>query len=78
MLLIFSRGILEVWARVCCLHVFLVQSRLDRIEDSNDGKTNTIRGNVKLRANEFVEVPNSFGDVSDEAFDLEFRETKEI
>ena len=54
-----------------------IQSKLGRIEDSDDGKTITIRGNVKLSATDFVEVRNSFGDVSNEAFDLAFREAKE-
>ena len=54
---------------------------MDRIDviDNDDGRTVTIKGsNMKLLSTEFVEVKNSYGDASDERFQLVFLKTKEI
>lgn len=58
--------------------VDFIQSRLDRIDDSNDGKTVAIRGNVNLPATELIESQNGYRDLSDNAFNLSFCGTQEI
>ena len=52
-----------------------IESRLDRIEDRDNGKTITTRGHIELPSAEFVETQNSYGDVNNEVFNSPFHET---